>query len=187
MVKLDLALISEEGHGRPVPQEFDRHMIKYIVGQRKAEVEKARARNDNGPFETNRWDHSDVFYKSRTWLNQHGWDTSVYTDAVEGGSKRRKKFYDMIQDVCENYHHVKRHQIGIYPADRATMALKGEYYTVTFDQLYNLMQRGTDVIVVEKFGTVVKLVPFTKSNGVAFIESQGFVSEYGVALAGLAI
>jgi hypothetical protein len=29
----------------------------------------------------------------------------------------------MIQDVCEHHFGVKRHQIGIYPADRATMAL----------------------------------------------------------------
>ena len=47
------------------------------------------------------------------------------------------------------------------------------------------MHRGTDIIVVEKFGTVVKMIPFTQSNGIAFIESQGFVSEYGIALARL--
>ena len=47
------------------------------------------------------------------------------------------------------------------------------------------MSNGTDVIVVEKFGTVVKMVPFTQSNGIAFIDSQGFVSEYGIALAKL--
>jgi hypothetical protein len=49
----------------------------------------------------------------------------VYTDAVSGGSKRRKELYAMIPDVCENYYEVKRHQIGIYPADRATMAFNG--------------------------------------------------------------
>ena len=29
------------------------------------------------------------------------------------------------------------------------------------------------------------MMPFTQSNGIAFIESQGFVSEYGIALARL--
>jgi hypothetical protein len=29
------------------------------------------------------------------------------------------------------------------------------------------------------------MVPFTQNNGIAFIESQGFVSEYGIALARL--
>jgi hypothetical protein len=44
---------------------------------------------------------------------------------------------------------------------------------------------GTDIIVVEKFGTVLKMIPFTQSNGIALIESQVFVSEYGIALARL--
>ncbi|MFL6325504.1 MAG: hypothetical protein ACJ72C_12205 [Nitrososphaeraceae archaeon] len=103
MTKLDLALISQLGHDRAVPKEMDRHMVKYIVGQRKTAVERAVANNDNSPFVTNRWDHSDVFYPIRTHLNRLGWDTFVYTDTVEGGSKRRKALYDMIQDVCENY------------------------------------------------------------------------------------
>jgi hypothetical protein len=164
---------------------MDRHMVKYVVWQRKIAVEKALANNDNSPFVTNRWDHSDVFYAIRTHLNQLGWDTSVYTDTVSGGSKRRKELYSMIQDVCENYLGVKRHQIGICPADRATMSFNGKYYTVDFDGICKLMHMGTDIIVVEKFGTVVKMVPFTKDNGIAFIESQGFVSEYGIALARL--
>jgi hypothetical protein len=185
MTKLDLDLIFQQGYGRPVPREMDRHMVKYVVGQRKAAVEKAIASNDNSPFVTNRWDHSDVFYAIRTHLNRLGWDTSVYTDSVVGGSKRRKELYAMIQDVCETYYGVKRHQIGIYPADRATMAFNGKYHTVDFDGIRNLMGYGTDVIVVEKFGTVVKMIPFTQSNGIAFIESQGFVSEYGIALARL--
>jgi hypothetical protein len=185
MAKLDLDLIFQQGYGRPVPKKMDRHMVKYVVGQRKAAVEKALANNDNSPFVTNRWDHSDVFHLIRTHLNRLGWDTSVYTDSVVGGSKRRKELYAMIQDVCENYYGVKRHQIGIYPADRATKAFNGKYYTVDFDSIRNLMSMGTDIIVVEKFGTVVKLIPFTQSNGIAFIESQGFVSEYGIALARL--
>jgi hypothetical protein len=134
MTKLDLALISQQGYGQRVPKEMDRHMVKFVVGQRKTAVETALANNDNSPFVTNRWDHSDVFYQTRTWLNQHGWDTSVYNDDVAGGSDRRKNFYDMIQGVCEDYYHIKRHQIGIYPADRAVMAFKGSEYSVGFDQ-----------------------------------------------------
>jgi hypothetical protein len=186
MAKLDLGLISQQGYGIPVPKEMDRHMVKYVVGQRKAEVGTALAHGDNSPFVTNVRDHSDVFYAIRTHLNRLGWDTSVYTDSVSGGSKRRKAVYDMIQDVCENFYGVKRHQIGIYPAERAIMAFNGQYFAVGYDNLRTLMQYGTDVIVVEKAGTVTKMVPFTKNNGIAFIQSQGFVSEYGIALARLA-
>jgi hypothetical protein len=186
MTKLDLALISQQGHGQRVPKEMDRQMVKYVIGLRKEEVQAALANNDRRHFETEIWDHSDVFYFIRTWLNQHGWDTSVYTDAVEGGSNRRKELYDMIQEVCEKDYGVKRHQIAIFPADRAYMAFNGSHYSASFDQLASLMYRGTDIIVVEKYGTVVKMIPFTQKMGIAFIQSQGFVSEYGIALARLA-
>jgi len=180
MAKLDLALINRTGNGQPVPNELDRHMVKYVIGQRKEAIER-----DKKLFQTERWDHSDVFYAIRTYLNRQGYDTSVYNDNVSKGAERRKGIYDMIKPVCEDFYKVKRHQIGIYPEDRAVMAFSGRVYAASFDNLRTLMSNGTDIIVVEKQGTVVKMVPFTKNIGLAFIQSQGFVSEYGVALAQL--
>jgi hypothetical protein len=145
MAKIDLALVNSEGRRRPVPKEMDRHMVKFIVGRRKKAIEE-----NPELFQLERWDHSDVFYATRTWLNRHGWDTSVYNDNTAGGATRRKDFYDMIKDVCENYYHVKRHQIGIYPEDRAVMAYNGTMYAASFNNLRALMGTGTDVIVVNK-------------------------------------
>jgi hypothetical protein len=159
---------------------MDLHMVKYVIGKRRADVE-----GDRDLIKRRPWDHSDVFYAVRTLLNRRGWDTSVYNDSVAGGSDRRKSLYDKIQDVCENTYGVKRHQIGIFPDERAIMALNGRMYAVGFEELTELMHYGTDVIVVEKAGTVMKMTPFTSKLGIAFIQSQGFVSEYGVALAGL--
>jgi hypothetical protein len=163
-----------------VPKKMDLHMVKYVIGNRKADVERDRDLIKGRP-----WDHSDVFYAVRTSLNRLGWDTSVYNDSEAGGSDRRKSLYDKIQDVCEKTYGVKRHQIGIFPDERAIMAFKGGMYAVGFEELSELMHNGTDVIVVEKAGTVMKMVPFTSKSGIAFIQSQGFVSEYGIALAGL--
>ena len=173
MTKLDSNYVNSDGHGKPVPVDMDRQIIKYILDQRKEAIER-------NPIllTTYRWDHSDVFYAARTHLNRNGWDTSVYNDNVAGGSRRRKQFYDMIKDVCESHCKVKRHQIGIYPEERAIMAYDGSYYPVSFDRLQSLMLKGTDVIVVEKQGTVMKMVPYTKDTGIALIQSQGFVSEY---------
>jgi len=180
MAKLDLGLINTSGNGRPVPKNMDLHIIKYVIGKRKRETEE-----DESLFQTERWDHSDVFYTGRTHLNRLGWDTSVYNDNVAGGADRRKLFYGKIKSVCEDHFGVKRHQIGIYPEDRAVMAFNGRSYSVGFDELRTLMGYGTDVLVVEKQGTVIKMVPFTSNIGIAFIQSQGFVSEYGTALASL--
>src|SRR5829696_1017594 len=180
MAKIDLGLINSAGNGRPVPKEMDRHIIKFVVGNRKNAIEA-----NPSLFQIEPWDHSDVFYAARTLLNQHGWDTSVYNDNTAGGAKRRKDFYGKIKDVCEGFYHVKRHQIGIFPEDRAVMAYGGNTYAVGFEDLKDLMYVGTDVIGVEKQGTVLKMTPFTRDNGIAFIQSQGFVSEYGIALARL--
>ena len=123
MAKIDLDLIHSHGDGKPVPKEMDMHMVKFVIGRRKKAVEA-----NPDLLQTERWDHSDVFYTVRTWLNQHGWDASVYNDNTVGGSARRKKLYDMIKPVCEDYYGVKRHQIGIYPEDRAVMAYGGRMY-----------------------------------------------------------
>ena len=56
---MDLALINQEGNGRPVPPEMDMNIIKYIIGQRIEAVQKNKS-----IFELNRWDHSEVFYKA---------------------------------------------------------------------------------------------------------------------------
>lgn len=178
MTKLDLALINEQGHGKPVPTVMELHLIKYFVGLR---IKQVQANPELLTEE--RWDHSDIFYASRTYLNQHGWDTSVYNDNVKGGTERRKNFYDKIKSVCEDYYGKKRHQIGIFPDDRAVMSSKGRQYAVSFDSLIERMHDGTDVVFVEKQGTVIKMMPFAEKVGPSFIDSQGFGSEYGVALA----
>ncbi|HEY7573336.1 MAG TPA: hypothetical protein VH796_18400 [Nitrososphaeraceae archaeon] len=181
--KLDLGLVNQPAAyiGQPVPKELDLHMVRYVTGKRKRAVER-----DPSLITIEPYDHSDIFYDSRTHLNKLGYDTSVYNDNVDGGSERRKDFYSKIKDACEGYHHVKCHNIGIFPEDRAAMAFNGRYYSVGFENLKSLMHHGTDVIVVEKAGTVLKTVPYTKGRGIAFIQSQGFVSEYGIALAQLA-
>ena len=57
MAKLDLALINSNGNGRPVPKEMDRHIVKFVIGNRKKAIEL-----NPSLFQTERWDHSDVFY-----------------------------------------------------------------------------------------------------------------------------
>jgi hypothetical protein len=163
--------------GGLVPVELDRIMVRKVVGER---IQAVRINPNLLLIE--RWDHSDVFYEVRTRLSQQGYDTSVYANP-----DRRKDFYALIKPICEDDFKVKRHSIGIFPKDRAIMAYHGNIYSVNFNNLRMLMSSGTDVIVVEKEGTVIKMLPFTKSNGIAFIQAEGFVTEYGIALARIAM
>ena len=86
MTKLDLGLINSNGNGRPVPKEMDTHIVKFVIGDRIEATE-----SNPSLFQTQKWDHSDVFYAARTWLNQHGWNTSVYNDNTAGRRRKTKK------------------------------------------------------------------------------------------------
>ena len=57
MAKIDIGLINSDGAGRPVPDEMDRHIVKFVIRNRKKAIEI-----DPSLFQTERWDHSDVFY-----------------------------------------------------------------------------------------------------------------------------
>jgi hypothetical protein len=180
LAKIDLDLINQNGHRRPVPKEMDTHIIKYVIGKRIDAVKK-----DSGLLQWQRWNHSKVFYDSRTHLNRNGWDTSVYSDTAIGGKERRSEFYSKIKDVCEKFYGVKRHEIGIFPNDRATMTFIGQEHAVSFHSLPRLMHNGTDIVFVEKQSTVTLMSPYTETVGISFIDSEGFGSEYGIALARL--
>ena len=162
------------------PKGMDTNIIKYVIGQRIDAV-----KIDSSLLQWQRWNHSKVFYDSRTHLNRNGWDTSVYSDTAIGGKERRSEFYSKIKDVCEGFYGKKRHEIGIFPNDRATMTFRGQAYGVSFDSLRRLMPNGTDVVFVEKQSTVTLMSPYTERVGISFIDSEGFGSEYGVALARL--
>jgi hypothetical protein len=40
MAKIDLDLINSDGRGRSVPKEMDRHMVKFVVGNRKEAIDQ---------------------------------------------------------------------------------------------------------------------------------------------------
>jgi hypothetical protein len=124
---------------------------------------------------TNRWDLSDCFYQTRKTLDAMGYD-------VSNMDKRRKDIHNHVKDWCDR-REIKRHDIGIFPADRAVMAFQGKLYSISFENYLSLAYQGVDVVLVEKEGTVNKLVPFTTELGIAFVQSEGFVTEYGEMLA----
>jgi hypothetical protein len=161
---------------------------------------------------TNRWDMSDCFYNTRKKLDALGYDVSIYGDREKRKALTThvKDYCDRlvycqhckirrpdlmgvnlrwIKDfTCRKCHNkltrgIKRHDIGIFPADRAVMAFNGRSYSVSFENYKALAHLGADVVCVEKEGTVDKQVPFTTGVGIALVQSQGFLSEYGEMLA----
>ncbi|HJR84195.1 MAG TPA: hypothetical protein VJ772_02380 [Nitrososphaeraceae archaeon] len=124
---------------------------------------------------TNRWDQSDVFYNTRKKLDAMGYDVTKLSD-------KRKIINQHIKNYCDR-NSVKRHEVGIFAADRAVMAFQGKLHSVSFENYKQLAHLGVDIVLIEKEGTVDKLVPFTSELDIALVQSEGFVSEYGVMLA----
>ena len=101
---------------------------------------------------------------------------------ISADKDKRKELTRHIKEYCDKLG-IKRHDIGIFAADRAVMAFRGQSYSVSFENYKRLAQLGTDIICVEKEGIVDKLVPFTKDFGIALLQSQGILSEFGEMLA----
>jgi hypothetical protein len=54
---------------------------------------------------------------------------------------------------------------------------------VSYHSIPRLWDNGTDIVFVEKQSTVTLMSPYAERVGMSFIDSEGFGSEYGVALA----
>jgi hypothetical protein len=119
-----------------------------------------------------RWDLSKIFYDTRTILDRQGYDTSIMN-----APERRKVIHNAVADICEDLG-LKRHEIGIFAADRAQMAFNGQIYNVNYENFESLAELGTDIIFTEKEGLVNTLVPFTTNIGIALVQSGGWSSEY---------
>ena len=161
--------------GEPLPDALAKDTIKHLIDKRWIEVwNNQELLKDR----THRMDHSDIFYTMRTMLYRKGYDVS----SLDKGNKR-KEHYSHIKEYCEYTLKIKRHQIGIFAADRAVMAYQGKTYSVSYENCKDLAVNGVDIICIEKEGIVEKLAPFTDGVGIALVQSQGFVSEYGIMLA----
>jgi hypothetical protein len=135
---------------------------------------------------TNRWDLSDCFYNTRKKLDAMGFDVSRLSEKRTDLNEHVKEWCDKFtwKDEKGQVHRgIKRHDIGIFPADRAVMAFQGRLYSISFENYRGLASLGVDIVLVEKEGTVDKMVPFTSDFGIAFVQSAGFIPEYGHMLA----
>jgi hypothetical protein len=121
------------------------------------------------------WNLSDIFYKLRTKMGQMGHNTGEITS-------KRNEIHSEVKDYCDKLG-IKRHEIGIFPADRAILAFKGKFYSVGYEDIDELAENGPDIICVEKMGIIKKIMPYLDKFGVAFLQSQGFMAEYGQMLA----
>ncbi|HXX97994.1 MAG TPA: hypothetical protein VEL11_12860 [Candidatus Bathyarchaeia archaeon] len=122
--------------------------------------------------EKQRWTQSTVFYHLRPILLNQGWSI----EEIDRGYITKQ-----IKSVCEELG-VKREEIGIIAADRAQLYFKDEWHDVGLDDIIKLAKYGTDMLIIEKEGIVEQLAPYADENGIALLNTRGFLTEYASIL-----
>ena len=116
------------------------------------------------------WTMSDVFYATRKKLiEEHGYNNDEIS---------REYITGLIRSTCEDTFHVKREDIGIIAADRAQLYFKGKWMDVGLEEIKDLVQYGTDMLIIEKEGVVEQLKSFADEDGIALLNTRGFLTEY---------
>jgi hypothetical protein len=112
---------------KPIPRGLIKKVQRDIIRQRQEAVEE-----NPELIEFDRWDLSKIFYDTRTILDRQGYDTSVMNT-----HDKRHDIHTDVADICEGLG-IKRHEIGIFAADRAQMAFDGEIYNVNYENFESL-------------------------------------------------
>jgi hypothetical protein len=119
------------------------------------------------------WTQSTVFYHLRPILLNSGYSNEDIN---------REYITGQIKSACEEYLGVKRKDLGIIAADRAQLYFKGEWHDVGLNDISGLAQYGTNMLIVEKEGVVEQLAPYADINGIALLNTRGFLTEYASIL-----
>ncbi len=143
-------------------------LLRRLLRQRFDLVKQDPSLNDR-----QKWTQSTVFYHLRQILLSYGYSNEEID---------RQYITSQIKAVCEKYLGVKREEIGITAADRAQLYFKGKYYDVGLEEISDLIEYGTDMLIVEKEGVVKQLAPFSDEKGIALLNTRGFLTEYASIL-----
>ena len=129
-------------------------------------------KNNPDLIKTDRWNQSTVFYRLRPILIEKGIPVN------------RKSITGAIDRVCKNDlpKKCKRHEIGIITAARAQLYFNGKSHGVSIDEISNLREMGTDLVIIEKEGAVEVLGPFADKYGIALLYTRGLLTEYALEL-----
>jgi hypothetical protein len=96
--------------------------------------------------------------------------------AIKKGTRKYVK--RLIRELCEEAG-VTRESLGIIAAPRCTMYFDGRWTSVTFEKIEELAGMGTDIVFIEKLDIVRVLGKYASGYGVALVNSEGHLVEYG--------
>ena len=95
------------------------------------------------------WTQSTPYYLTRKSLKDNN-----------GPEVSRKYITGIIKEVCLKEFNKTREELGIFAADRAQMYFRGRWHDVGFEEISELKQMGTDLLVIEKENVAGVFGPF---------------------------
>jgi predicted flap endonuclease-1-like 5' DNA nuclease len=119
--------------------------------------------------EQDEWTQDSVWYNVEDILKELG---------IRIGKGTRRYVKRLIRELCAEAG-VTHESIGIIAAPRCTMYFDGKWESVTFEKVDELAGRGTDIIFIEKLDIVRVVGKFASVYGVALVNSEGHLVEYG--------
>jgi len=84
----------------------------------------------------------------------------------------------LIKKACDDLH-VTRESLNIFAGARAVMYFQGNWSSVKFDDVKSLARNGTDILFIEKMGIVEIFTEHADKYGIAIVNTQGLLTEYG--------
>lgn len=123
----------------------------------------------------------DPWTQSTVWYNL---EPILKTYHVPIGENTRKYITSIIKEICHSLDesHPSREYLGIIASARATMFYRGRWYSVDWNRINELAQKGTDVIFIEKKGVVDQLAHFASKYGIALVNTVGHLTNYAKEL-----
>ena len=91
---------------------------------------------------------------------------------------KRKVFVSYIRDICKKDLHCRREELRIVAGGRADLYFDGNWTSISWDNIENLSESGTDGIMIEKDGMSRIFEGFVEPYGFAVINTRGFFVDY---------
>lgn len=155
------------GHAKTEKNSIEDYLIELLSERRNA------VQQDSSLKIKARWTQSTVWYRLRPILLHNGVEPS------KTWSETRLYVQGMINKVCKQEFGVPREALGIIASARAVMYHAGKSQRVNLDMVKELAKNGTDIIFVEKEGIVDVLTSYADEYGIALVNTQGRLTEYG--------
>jgi hypothetical protein len=90
----------------------------------------------------------------------------------------RKTFVSYIRDICKDELHCRREDLKIVAGGRADLYFDGDWTSISWDNIEDLSDSGTDGILIEKDGMSRIFEPFVDDYAMAVINTRGFFVDY---------